>query len=113
MRFEKITLTSRAVELPPRAAARMTIGAQIAKSQPASVITAFMRAEMPRCVDDTGASAGSRHGGRSSRRKRLGMGGIAFTHRTVRTLGEAREGGRLAGAFALALRGHGFSRWLR
>jgi len=41
------------------------------------------------------------------------MGGIAFTRCTVRTLGEAREGGALAGALTLALRGHGFGRWLR
>jgi len=40
-------------------------------------------------------------------------GGIAFTRCTVRTLGEAREGGALAGALTLALRGHGFGRWLR
>jgi hypothetical protein len=61
----------------------------------------------------TGASVGGRPGFRSSRRKRLGMGGIAFTRSTVRTLGEACEGCGLAGAFALALRGHGFSLWLR
>jgi hypothetical protein len=107
------TVTGRPRPLPPWAATGRASGAEVATSQPAPVLTAFMRAARPRGVEDPGAAVGGRHGGRSSRRKRLGRGGIAFTRRTGRPLGAARTGCGLAGACALARRGHGCGWWLR
>src|SRR6266446_8602496 len=46
--LQKVTVTGRTLQLPPWAAMGMAIGAQVAKSQPAAVITAFMRAKVLR-----------------------------------------------------------------
>ena len=54
MGLQKVTVTGRTLQLPPWAATGMAIGAPVAKSQPASVITAFMRAEMHGGVDTRG-----------------------------------------------------------
>jgi hypothetical protein len=54
MRFQKIPLARRTVELTPGAAAGMAIGAQIAQTEPASVVTTGMRTKMQRGIDLTG-----------------------------------------------------------
>ena len=93
MRRHQGTGTGRTRHRPPWAAMGMARGAQVATAQPASVCPACMRADLPRRGDDTRASVGGRAGGRWSGRQRRGRGGIACTRHTVRTLGEAREGG--------------------
>jgi hypothetical protein len=72
-----------------------------------------MGAEVPQGVDSTRAAVGQRHGVGSSWRRRLGMGGIVFAHRAMRSLRKARKGFGFLGPLALQLRRRGFGRWLR
>src|SRR5919205_3754162 len=92
VRLEKIARTRGAVELPPGATVRMAIGAEVAQPQPALIVTARMRAEMPGGVDDTRAAGGRRHGDRASWGLRLGMVGLVCAQSAIRSLGEPRKG---------------------
>ena len=52
------------MELTPGAAAGMAIGAQIAQTEPAPVVTTGMRTKVSRGVELTGTPVRRRHGGR-------------------------------------------------
>src|SRR5215470_925960 len=106
VRLEKIALTRCAVKLPPGATARMAIGTEIAQSQPALIVTARMRAEMPGGVDDTRAAGRRRHGSGSSWRLRLGVVKLVFAHGAMRSLAETHKGFGLVGPLALQPREH-------
>jgi len=110
MRLEKITLAGAAVQLAPGATAGMTVGAEVAKSQPASIVAAVMRAKVHRGVDCTRASAGGRQRVRPSWCRWLGMVGLMFTRSARGALGETLKRCGLARAFAFKLGGYGF-RW--
>src|SRR5262245_46210435 len=70
----------------------MAVGAQVAQAKPASILAAFLRAEVLRGVNDTRAPVGSRHGIRPSGWSRCGMEGLMVTGRARRTLRETRKG---------------------
>jgi len=61
MRLQEVACAGGALELTPRATAGMAIGAPIAQSQLASVVTVDMGAKVHRGVDRTGTSVGRGH----------------------------------------------------
>src|SRR2546427_2792919 len=92
VRLEKIALTSRAVALPPRAAARMTMGAQIASPEPAAIATARMGTAMPGGVHRAGAPVGRGHGVGSYERGGVGMCRLLRTQGPRRFVRQAGKG---------------------
>src|SRR5262249_3146591 len=103
---QKVAVTRAAVQLAPRAAAGMPVGADVAKPQPAAIVTARMRTEMHRGVDGTRASVARRHRLGTCRRWRLRMGGGVFTGGTIGAVREAFEGFGFSRAFACEPRRH-------
>ena len=103
--LEKVTLARRAVELAPGAAARMAMGAQIAQTAPASVVTTGMRTAMARGIDLTGPPIRWGHGIGRHRRRRVGRHGVAFTQGAMGLVRQALEGFGLVGAVACGLKG--------
>src|SRR5712691_11303035 len=57
MGFEKVAPAAAAIQLSPRATARMTVRTDIASPKPAAIGTVGIRAEMVRGVDVTAASS--------------------------------------------------------
>ena len=92
VRFQKITVARRAVALAPGATARMAIGAQIAQTEPAPVVTTGMRTAVHGGIDCTRTPVGRYHGGRQDRRSRFGRRGIAFTQGAMRLVRQSLEG---------------------
>ena len=74
----KIAVARGAVQLSPGTTTGMTIGPEIAKPQPASVVTTGMRTKMPAGVDLTGTPVRRGHGVRWHRR-RLGRRVLSLT----------------------------------
>jgi hypothetical protein len=91
MRLHKVALTGRAVELAPGAAVRMAIGAQIAQTEPASVVTTGMRTKMPGGIDRTRVSVRRGHRVGRYRKRRLGRCGLSLTQGTVGLVRQARK----------------------
>jgi hypothetical protein len=82
----------------------MAIGAQMAQTEPAAVVTTGMRTTMPGGIDLTGAPVRRGHGVGWYR----GRCGVSLTQGTMRLLGQPLEGfGRIG---ALTLRGAGYER---
>src|SRR5215471_445166 len=108
MMLRKIPLARGALELPPKAAIGMPVGAQIVHPQPAAIVTAQMRTEAHGRVDLTGASVRGRQRVRWHWRRGLGMRGLALTQGTVRLVRQALERFGLGGPLAL---GRGRHRW--
>ena len=82
-------------------------------ARPPLIVAAGRGAAMPGGVKRTGTPVGRGHGSGSSWRGRRGGVGSGCTRRTVRTLGEAREGGGVCGPPARARGRHGFGRGRR
>ena len=87
-----VALARATVPLSPRSTAGMAIGAQVAQAKPASILAAFMRAEVLRGVNDTKAPGGSGHGIRPAGWSRCGMVGLMVTGRARRTRSPYRRG---------------------
>ena len=100
------------MELAPGTTTGMTVGAQIAQTEPPPVITTGMRTKVQRGVDLTGAPVRRGHGVWWYRRRRLGRRGISLTQGTMRLVRQALEGLRRGGSFALGLDGRR-CRWYR
>src|SRR5262249_32135051 len=109
MRFRKIALARRAVELTPGATTGMTVGPEIATPEPASVVTTGMRTKMPAGVDLTGTPVRRGHGVGRHWRRHLGKRGRLLTQGTGRLVCQARERFGLGGTLALGLRWRGWS----
>src|SRR5262245_30723847 len=108
MMLRKITLARGALELPPKAAIGMPVGAQVVHPQPAAIVTAQMRTEVHGCVDLMGASVRGRQRGRWQRWRGLGMCGFSLTQGTRRLVRQALKRFGLGGPLALGL---GRYRW--
>src|SRR5262252_7416030 len=106
--LEKGALARGTLELAPRAATGMAIGAQVAQPQPAAIGTADMGTEVVRGVHGTGMAVGRRHGIGPYRRRWRSLHGLWLTPRTVGLVREAHKRCGCAGAFALGLRWHGW-----
>src|SRR5262245_66402149 len=89
----------------------MAVGPEVPQPWPPAIITAFVRAKVPRSVNHTRTPVGRWHGIGASWRGRRGRVGSVFTRCTVRTLGEGREGSGFRGPFALERGGGGVCRW--
>src|SRR4029453_2661217 len=83
MRFQKVALAGRAVELTPGATTGMAVGPEIAQAEPAPIVTMAVRTKVPGGVDLTGPPVRRGHGVGRYRRGRLEMRGIAFTQSTM------------------------------
>src|SRR5919108_3164769 len=99
--LQKIALTSGTVELTPGAATRRTVGPEIAKPQPASVVTTGMRTKVHGRVDFTGTPVRRGHGVRWHRRRCLGRRGVALTQGAMGLVRRALERFGLLGAGVL------------
>ena len=95
------------MELPPLAAAGMSIGPQVVQPQPTAIVTIEMRTKVPGGIDSTGAAMGERHGIGPWRRNWSIFRGLLFTQGTVGCVRQTRERFGLTGAFALRLDGLG------
>src|SRR5262249_60641359 len=91
MMLWKVALIGRTVELTPRATVGMAVGAQVAQPHPAAVVTARMRAKVPRGVDGPGPSVGRGDWRGAYRRRWRGRRRLRVTRRS-RRLG--RQGAR-------------------
>jgi hypothetical protein len=89
----------------------MTVGAQIAQTEPPPVITTGMRTKVQRGVDLTGAPVRRGHGVWWYRRRCLGRRGISLTQGTMRLVRQALEGFRRVEAVGLGFEGLGLLRW--
>jgi len=89
----------------------MTVGSEITKPKPASVITTGMRTKVSRGVDLTGAPVRRGHGVRWHRKRRLGRRGIALTQGTLRLVRQPLEGFGLMRTWLLGFEGLGLLRW--
>src|SRR5262249_31709835 len=87
-----------AAALPPRAAAGMTVGADVAKPQPTAIVTAVVGTKMHRGLNDTRASVGRRHRSRSHGRPGRGLGCLVLTQDIVGLVGETCKRLGLLGA---------------
>src|SRR2546428_4698046 len=105
VRLKKIAFTSCAVELPPGATVRMPIGAQVAQTKPASIVTVRMRAKMPGGIHLTRAPVRRGHRIGAHRRRRRGMCGLVCTQGTRGLLGQARKQFGLDGVLTRGLDG--------
>src|SRR5215470_17458994 len=110
MRFQKVTVARRAVELTPRAAAGMTVGPEITEPEPAPVVTTRMGTKGLAGIDLTKTSMRWRHGVGWHGRRCLGMHGVSLTQGTMRLVGQPLEGFRLMRTVALGFERLGFSR---
>jgi hypothetical protein len=112
MRLQEVACSGGAVELTPRATAGMAIGAQIAQSQPASVVTVGMGAKVHRGVDSTGTSVGRGHRIGWHRRRGQRMHSLLLTGRTGGLVRQADKRFRLLAACASRRDGRGGPRCL-
>src|SRR5689334_15502185 len=103
MRLKKIPTTCAAIELSPGAATRVTVGRDIAQSEPATIATVGIGTEMIGGVDVT-AAASCRRNRREWRRRGLQPGSFdrLLTSSARGFPGETRKGRGLFGALALA-----------
>src|SRR5262245_34992948 len=100
MRLQEVACAGGALELTPRATAGMAIGAQIAQSQPASVVTVAMGAKVPRGVDRTGTAVGRGHRIGWHWRRGQRMQSLLLTSRTGGLVRQADKRFRLLAACA-------------
>ncbi len=96
------------LELSPRAATGMAVGAQVPQPQPAAIATAGMGTEVPRGVHRAGAAGGRGHRLGWHRRPRLGMRGFLRTQGTRRFVRQARKRFGVVGALAARCEGLGW-----
>src|SRR5215831_15246273 len=89
----------------------MAVGLEIAKAEPAPIVTMAVRTKVPGGVDLTGPPVRRGHGGGRYRRGRLGMRGLSLTQGTMRLVRQALKGCRRGGAVALRFEGLGLLRW--
>src|SRR5262249_52344394 len=108
VRLQKVSITAGTVELPPRAATGMAVGAQVVQPQPPAIVTIGVGTNMPRGVHRPGASVRWGHGIGPHRSRGGGMHGLSLTQSTVRLVREARKQLGLGAAWALGLRWHGW-----
>src|SRR5262249_59091807 len=100
MGVQKIAVTRTTVQLAPWATIWMAVGAEVAKSQPASIVTAFMRAKVHRGVDGARASVGRGHRIGSPGRRCCGMMRVMCTRGAMRALRETLKRFGLVGPLA-------------
>jgi hypothetical protein len=87
----KVAVAGGTVALTPWTAIRMPVGTEIPQPQPASVVTAFMGAEMPGGIDLTRPPVGRGHRIRTHRWQGRGMEGLVCTQRARGLVGQARK----------------------
>ena len=78
MRLQKVALACRAVELTPGATTGMAIGPEMAKPEPAPIVTMAVRTKVPGGVDLAGPPICRGHGVGRYRRVRLGLSGSGW-----------------------------------
>jgi hypothetical protein len=88
------------VELPPGAAAGMTIDAQVAQPQPAAIATARMGTEVPGGIDSAGAAMGRGHRLGWRRRGCLGRRCLVLTQGTMGLMPQPHKGLEFFGVLA-------------
>ena len=93
------------MELAPRAATGMAVGAQVSQPQPAPIATAPLGAEVLRGLHGARPAVGRRHRLRGCWRPHVGMGGLVFTQDALRPLGQAGKRLGLVRAFSPRLDG--------
>src|SRR5215813_2043114 len=100
MGLQKVAVARRAMELAPRAATGMAVGAQVSQPQPAPIATAPMGAEVLRGLH--GARPAVRRGHRLGWRRRwlVSLCGFSRTQGARRSLGQASKRFGLRGALA-------------
>src|SRR5215831_10644408 len=89
--LRKIPVTAEAVQLPPGAAIRMAIGAQIAPPPPAAIVTIGVGTKVHRGVHGPGASVRWRHGIGPWRGRWRRLASLSLTQGTVRLVRQTRE----------------------
>src|SRR5207249_4997924 len=108
MMFGKVAIARGAVQLPPGAAAGMTIGPQIVLPQPAAIVTIAVGTKVHRRIHRPGAAVRGRHGIGPDRRRWIGLPGLLFTQHTVRLVRQALECFGLGRTLAFGLDRHGW-----
>src|SRR5262245_49128325 len=108
MGFQKVPLTPKAVQLPPRAATGMTIGPQIVQPQPTAIGTSGVGTKMHRGVHRSGAAVRARHGLGPDRRRWMGFPGLLVTQHTVRLVRQPLKRFGLVSTLALGRGRHGW-----
>ncbi len=89
----------------------MAIGPQVAKLQPATIVTIAVRTKVHGRVDLTRASVRRGHGVRPRGRRHFGLHGVSLTQGAMGLLRQALERFGLVGAGALGLDGRGWRGW--
>src|SRR5215831_8218277 len=106
--LRKIPVTAEAVQLPPGAAIRMAIGAQIAPPPPAAIVTIGVGTKVHRGVHGPGASVRWRHGSGPWRGRWRRLASLALTQGTGRLVRQTLEHGGLGRTLALGRAGRGW-----
>jgi len=97
--------------LTPGATTGMAVGTEIAKPEPAPIVTSAVRTKVPGGVDLTGPPVRRGHGVGRYWRGRWGMCGLSLTQGTLRLVRQSLKGCGLGGAVALRFEGLGLLRW--